>query len=92
VPKSKQVRIINDMSNDEIAYTVPWALFKAHWWGPIYIRRDLCALSHRKGDVSLRIKKLVDIVLVDRKTLGPERLDTAPFGEFNGIRVKFAKF
>jgi hypothetical protein len=68
MPVENMQRLIADMQDGEIAYTVDWAL-QIHSNGDVYIRGDYPA-NERGGTSSMRIQRQGEFIIVDRATIG----------------------
>jgi hypothetical protein len=63
----KPFRMIKDLKNGEIGYTLPWAL-SAFRYGCLGINGEFPVDPKPRGTLSLRIRNLCGIVLVDKST------------------------
>jgi hypothetical protein len=86
-------RGIIDMKDGEIAYVVPWTIYKTDrfWWRK-YISDRCIAHYESGGAASVRIKKQGNIILVNGLTLIGEKISSSEFVHRNDIPVRISLF
>lgn len=68
---------ISDMLQDEICYTLPWAVFACED-GAVWINGNYSFTSTPEGNSQTRIERKGDMIHVTKATLGDSKLSASP--------------